>query len=127
MRFTASLATLAGLAVGVAQADTGCTVDLSLYGSSADSGERIVYAILNRLYNSMNQSISSDCCGWTNTVSAPYSVIIYAGVEAGYSTDAELETVLDPWIGTYLRSGTATPSYSSSYPYDYLVTDVTCD
>lgn len=125
MRFSV-LTTLAALAFGVSQADVGCTVDLSLTGTSADNSERILYGILGRLNTEMDQTISSACCDWDNTVKAPFSVVIYAGVETGYDTDAELETLLDPWVGTYLRSTTTTPSYSASYPYDYLVTNVSC-
>lgn len=104
-------------------------------------------AILDRLSDSIDESITSvskppcsctqvgeksdsirqTCCDWTNTVDAPFSVLIYADGLTGYTTDAELEPVLDPWIGNYLRSGTTTPDYSTSYPYDYLVTNVTCD
>lgn len=78
MRFSV-LTTLAALAFGVSQADVGCTVDLSLTGTSADNSERILYGmrlhfpailrlrthanidvgILGRLNTEMDQTISS--------------------------------------------------------------------
>lgn len=43
MRPFAVLSVLAALAFETSQADTGCIVDLSVYESTADSGERIAY------------------------------------------------------------------------------------
>jgi hypothetical protein len=43
MHFTTTFTALAALAFGVTQADVGCTVDLTLSGTSQDNGERIVY------------------------------------------------------------------------------------
>ncbi|KAM3068747.1 hypothetical protein ACMFMG_010920 [Clarireedia jacksonii] len=127
MRFSASSLLTLAFALGAAKAEEGCRVYLeSNLAKPADSGEIILYGILKYFHATADvTSVSSDCCNWANTVSAPYSVLFYPNVEEGYESDAELEAVLDPWIGTYIRSESTTPD-SDTNTGDYLVTYVVC-
>jgi hypothetical protein len=68
---------------------------------------------------------NQNCCNWLNTTAAPYSVTFYDNEEVGYETDAELEAVLDTWVGTYLYSRNSEPDLSYN-GQDYLVTSVSC-
>lgn len=72
-----------------------------------------------------SSSFDSSYCDWSNTVSAPYSVLFKADTIPGYTTLDELSAVLTPWVGSWLISDKA-GAPNSGVTGDYNITGVTC-
>ncbi|KAI0151687.1 hypothetical protein GGR57DRAFT_471110 [Xylariaceae sp. FL1272] len=117
-----AFATIAQGAILKARDFSGCAIQLeSTVDNPADTGEIIALGALSKWNSATGQAVSSTQLDLTNTTSSPYSVGYLANAFEGYETNELLRTVLDPWVGTYLR-GDATPNEDE----DFLITEVDC-
>ncbi|KAF2083532.1 hypothetical protein K490DRAFT_69723 [Saccharata proteae CBS 121410] len=118
--------TNAAALTNTSRASTGCSINLaSTLTTPASPGENILMKTMIKWDSTTGMSeFMSTYCDWSNTSSAPFSVLFYANTIPGYESVADLESVLDTWVGTWLVSDTATPS--SGVVGDYNVTSVEC-